>query len=324
MRVLVADNLPGFFVERLNALGIACEVMPRLTAGELKEHISGYEVLVVRSTGVNSATLEAGTKLGLVVRAGAGTNTIDCSMASRLGIAVSNVPGRNAIAVAELTLGLMFAVDRYIACATVDARAGIWNKNYYGKARGLYGATLGILGMGSIGLEVAERAIACGLHVITTKTPAHPPATLQHMNRIGVSCKPDLESLLAVSDIVSLHVPAWPTNLGMVNSYFLAAMKPDAILINTSRGSVVDEPALINALDTTDIRAGIDVCDDEPASGYGKFHSELAKHPKVTFTHHIGASTRQAQTAVAEGAIEVIAQYRRGVTINRVNPQDSS
>ncbi|MDE0267525.1 MAG: hypothetical protein OXI96_00595 [Acidimicrobiaceae bacterium] len=319
MRVLFADNLSEFAIEHLRARGIACDVMPWLTADDLPEHISDYEVLVVRSTGVNATTLEAGSKLDLVVRAGAGTNTIDCVRAAQLGIVVSNVPARNAMAVAELTLGLMFAVDRNIANATADARSGIWNKKAHGRSRGLYGATLGILGMGSIGLEVAKRAIASGLDVITTATPAHPPATLQFMKELGIRCTSDLCSLLGASDIVSLHVPAWPTTVDMVDSYFLASMKTDAILINTSRGSAVVEADLIAALDSTEMRAGIDVCNDEPNSSSGEFYSELARHPKVTFTHHIGASTHQAQTAIAKGTIEVIEKYCRGMLTNCVN-----
>lgn len=319
MRILLADDLPEFAVERLGASGASCDVMPWLTADDLPDRVPGYEVLIVRSTVVDAAALEAAADLGLVVRAGAGTNNIDCSKAAELGIIVCNVPGRNAIAVAELALGLMLAVDRHIACATADARVGVWNKRAYSQARGLHGSTLGILGMGAIGLAVAERAVVCGMRVLTTRTPAHPPDTLRRMDSVGVECMPDLASLLAASDIVSLHVPAWPTTVGMVDSYFLAAMKPDAVLINTSRGSVVLESALIEALDTTGMRAGIDVFEDELAAGSGEFRSALASHPKVTVTHHVGASTLQAQTAVAEGVVEVVEQYRRGAVSGCVN-----
>ena len=319
MRVLCADSLADIAVERLEASGVTCDVMPSLTADDLPGCIAGHEALVVRSTKVTAATLEAGTELGLVVRAGAGTNTIDCERAAQLGVLVCNVPGRNAIAVAELALGLMLAVDRHIAAATADARSGSWDKKTYSQARGLYGATLGIIGMGAIGLEVAQRAAGCGMRVMTVDKPVRSPATLRRMEAIDVEVVSDRISLLKASDVVSLHVPAGPDTAGMVDTAFLAAMKRDAVLINTSRGEVVDEAALIAALDSTDMRAGLDVFVDEPRSGAGEFRSALASHPKVTVTHHVGASTRQAQTSVAEGVVEVIESYRRGSVINCVN-----
>ena len=318
MRILFADGLSDAAVERLRAGGDACTLRPSLTAEELPAHVAGFDVLVVRSTRVTGEAIEAGTDLGLVVRAGAGTNTIDCERASELGVFVCNVPGRNAIAVAELTLGLMFAIDRHIADAAADVRAGQWNKKAYSKARGLHGATLGIIGMGAIGLEVARRAAACGLTVVTEDKP-RPHDVRQRMSDIGVRALPDQASVLAASDIVSLHVPGGPETTGIVDAEFLAAMKPDSVLINTSRGEVVDEDALLAALNSTDMRAGVDVFADEPAGGAGIVDSALAQHPKVIATHHIGASTRQAQEAVAEGTAEVIEAYRSGSVLNCVN-----
>ena len=318
MRILFADGLSDTAVERLRAGGDTCVLKPSLTAENLPDHIAGFDVLVVRSTRVTAETIEAGDDLGLVVRAGAGTNTVDCARAAELGVFVCNVPGRNAIAVAELTLGLMFAIDRHIASATADVRAGQWNKKAYSKARGLHGATLGIIGMGAIGLEVAQRAAACGLQVVTEDKPRAKPVR-QRMSDIGVQTLPDRASVLAASDIVSLHVPGGDHTTAMVDTAFLAAMKPDAVLINTARGEVVDEQALIAALDSTDMRAGIDVFADEPPTGAGAVDSALARHPKVIATHHIGASTRQAQEAVAEGTVEVIEAYRTGAIVDCVN-----
>ncbi len=318
MRVLFADGLSDSAVQRLRDGGDTCILAPSLTAEDLPDHIAGFDVLVVRSTRVTAATIEAGDQLGLVVRAGAGTNTIDCARAAELGVFVCNVPGRNAIAVAELTLGLMFAIDRHIASATADVRAGHWNKKVYSKARGLHGATLGIIGMGAIGLEVAERAAACGLQVVTEDKHRDKPVR-RRMGEIGVQTLPDRAAVLAASDIVSLHVPGGDRTAGMVDAAFLTAMRPDAVLINTARGEVVDEQALIAALDSTDMRAGIDVFAGEPASGAGTVDSALARHPKVVATHHIGASTRQAQEAVAEGTAEVIEEFRTGSVANCVN-----
>ena len=319
MRILFADSLAESAVERLRAGGDECVVDSSLTAETLPQHVGGFDVLVVRSTKVTAVTLEAADRLGLVVRAGAGTNTIDAGRAAELGIFVCNVPGRNAIAVAELAIGLMFAIDRHIAPATADLRAGDWNKQFYSKARGLFGATLGIIGMGAIGIEVAQRASACGMRVITEARTDRSRDLRRRMADIGVEEIADRAALLAASDIVSLHVPGCEETDEMVNADFLAAMKPDAVLINTCRGEVVEEAALLSALDNTDLRAGLDVFADEPLEGVGQFSSKLARHPKVTATHHIGASTEQAQMAVAEGSAEVIEAYRSGVVLDCVN-----
>lgn len=319
MRILFADSLAESAVERLRDGGDECVVEPSLTAESLPEHIAGFDVLVVRSTKVTAAALEAADRLGLVVRAGAGTNTIDTDRAAELGVFVCNVPGRNAIAVAELAIGLMFAIDRHIAPATADLRTGDWNKQAYSKARGLFGATLGIIGMGAIGIEVAQRASACGLRVVTEARADRTREVHRRMAGIGVEEVPERAMVLATSDIISIHVPGGDDTIGMVDSEFLAAMKYDAVLVNTSRGEVVDEAALLAALDATGLRAGLDVFANEPSGSVGQISSELARHPKVTATHHIGASTDQAQVAVAEGTADVIEAYRNGVVLDCVN-----
>lgn len=318
MRLLFADSLDGAAVERLRAAGVECEVRPELTAADLPDHVAGFDILVVRSTEVTAAAIDAGTNLGLIVRAGAGTNTIDCGRAAERGVFVCNVPGRNAVAVAELAIGLMLAVDRHIAPAAADLWDGRWDKKTYSRSRGLLGATLGIIGMGAIGLEVAQRAAALGLRVIAEDKPRR-RGVRRRMEAIGVGTAADRLALLAASDIVSLHVPGDPSTAGMVDAAFLAAMKPDAVLINTSRGDVIDEAALIAALDSTELRAGLDVFCDEPDRATGAIDSALARHPKVTGTHHIGASTEQAQAAVAEGTVELIEAYRDGTLIDCVN-----
>lgn len=318
MRILFADSLDDAAVERLRAGGEECVVRPEITAAELPDHVAGFDILVVRSTEVTAAAIDAGTELGLIVRAGAGTNTIDCRRAAERGVYVCNVPGRNAVAVAELAIGLMLAIDRHIAAAAADLRAGRWDKKAYSRSQGLLGTTLGIIGMGAIGLEVAQRAAALGLRVMAEDKPRR-RRVRQRMEAIGVTTVPDQAALLAASDIVSLHVPGDPSTAGLVDAAFLAAMKPDAVLINTSRGDVIDEAALIATLDSTDLRAGLDVFCDEPANSTGRIDSALARHPKVTGTHHIGASTGQAQSAVAEGTAELIEAYREGTLIDCVN-----
>jgi len=165
LRILLADKLPDQTVGDLEAHGHECTMEPGLGAEELAAHIAGYDVLVVRSTKVPQAVFEAADRLVLVIRAGAGTNTIDTQAAADRAVFVCNVPGRNAAAVAELTLGLLLAVDRRIADNVADLRVGRWDKKGYGKADGLLGSTMGIVGLGSIGFLVAERAAAFGIRL---------------------------------------------------------------------------------------------------------------------------------------------------------------
>ena len=293
--------------------------MPDLTAETLPDHIAGYEVLIVRSTKVTAAALDAADRLGLIVRAGAGTNTIDTDRAADLGIYVCNVPGKNALAVAELAMGLLIAIDRHIAAGTADLRAGTWNKKAYSKAAGLFGRRMGIIGVGDIGIAAAARAWAFGIDVVAVAKPGRSDLAVARAEAAGIEFVDSLDELLATSDIVSLHVPGSADTKGMVDAEFLAKMKDGAILLNTSRGDVVDEAALIAAMDERGLRAGLDVYADEPGSGTGEFVSALAQHPNVVGTHHIGASTEQAQDAVTDGTIDTVQAYRAGTPINCVN-----
>ena len=319
MKVLLADSLPASAVDRLIEAGDEVVSRPELTADDLPAAIAGFEALVVRSTKVTAEALDAADCLGLIVRAGAGTNTIDCARAAERGVFVCNVPGKNALAVAELTMGLLIAVDRHIASAAADLRTGTWNKKAYSKADGLAGRRMGIIGVGDIGLAVAERAWAFGIDVVAVAKPGRSEDADARASRAGITYVDDLAELLATSDVVSLHVPGAPDTKGLANADFLAQMKDGAILLNTSRGDVVDEAALIAAMDERGLRAGLDVFVDEPGSGTGEFTSALAAHPSVVGTHHIGASTEQAQDAVASGTIDGINAYRSGEPVNCVN-----
>ncbi len=319
MRILLADSLDQSAVESLAASGHDCTSRPDLTAETLPEAIAGTEVLVVRSTKVSEAALAAADQLSLIVRAGAGTDNIDMAAASERGMYVCNVPGRNAIAVAELTMGLLLAIDRRIPDNTADLRAGRWDKKTYTKSDGVHGKQLGIIGLGDIGLATAERAKAFGLTVTAVRKADRSKEALAAIRSVGIRLVDSMDELLAASDVVSLHVPKAPGTIGMVDSAFLAKMRPGSILINTSRGDVVDADALLAALDGGNIRAGLDVWPDEPSSSQGTFDSILAKHPSVVGTHHIGASTGQAQRSVAQGAVDVISAYAAGRPINCVN-----
>jgi D-3-phosphoglycerate dehydrogenase len=319
MRVLVADTLAEEALAALAARGHECVVEPDLGADDLPDRVNGFEALVVRSTKVTKACLEAADRLTLVVRAGAGTNTIDTDAAASRGVFVANVPSRNAIAVAELTLGLLLAIDRRIPDNVADLRAGHWNKKRYSKGRGLYGSTMAVIGLGDIGFAVAERAVAFGLHVHVLDRPDRDRRTQKRMDRLGLRRFDSMEELVSSSDIVSLHVPASDDTYGMVDATFLGWMRPGAVLLNTSRGDLVDEAALLAALDEKGLRAGLDVYADEPSKGKTEWTSRLAQHPSVVGTHHIGASTAQAQRAIADGVVEVIDAFAAGQSLNCVN-----
>jgi D-3-phosphoglycerate dehydrogenase len=319
MRVLFADSVGASTVTDLEERGHTCVVEPALQAGDLADRVAGFDVLVVRSTKVGAEVFEGADRLALVIRAGAGTNTIDTATAAARGVLVANLPGRNAIAVAELTMGLLLAVDRRIVDGTIDLRAGRWDKKSYSAARGLYGATIGILGLGSIGLEVAQRAAAFGMHVTVLAKPGRRARTAARLEELRVRTAETLEDLLPVCDVVSLHLPSSPDTVGLVDKEFLALMKPGAVLLNTSRGELVDEDALLEALDEKDLRAGLDVYADEPGSGQAEWTSRLAQHPRVVGTHHIGASTQQAQDAIADGVVELVDAFVRGEPPHCVN-----
>ena len=319
MKVLLADSLPPNAITRLMAAGDEVSAMDELSTDTLPGAIAGYEVLVVRSTKVTTETLDAADQLSLIVRAGAGTNTIDCDRAAELGIFVCRVPGQNALAVAELTVGLLIAVDRHIAAGTADLKAGAWNKSTYSKADGLYGRRMGIIGVGDIGIATAARASGFGLDVVAITKPGRSAAAIARAEEAGITFVDDLSTLLATSDIVSLHVPGAPDTKGLVDAAFLAQMKDRAILINTSRGDVIDEDALIAAMNERGLRAGLDVFANEPGNGTAHFDSELARHPNVVGSHHIGASTRQSQDAVAAGTVDAIDAYRVGNPTHCVN-----
>ena len=319
MRLLLADRLPDQTLVDLEARGHECVMEPGLSADDLPARIAGFDVLVVRSTRVQDTVFEAADRLALVIRAGAGTNTIDTDAAAAHGVLVSNVPGRNAAAVAELTMGLLLAIDRRIADNVADLRRGRWDKQGYSKAHGLLGSTMGIIGLGSIGLAVAERAAGFGIQVQSLARQGRPGHVVARAEELGVTMCDSQQQLLSSSDVVTLHVPSRKETRHLVDDGFLGQMRDGAVLINTSRGDVVDEVALLRALDAGRVRAGLDVFADEPGHGQGPWDSPLARHPAVVATHHIGASTEQAQLAVAAGVTEIVDAFVAGEARHCVN-----
>ncbi|MGZ5430476.1 MAG: NAD(P)-dependent oxidoreductase [Thermoanaerobaculia bacterium] len=318
MKVLVADAFEKSGLDGLAALG--CEVLyePKLEGTSLGARLAetGAEALVVRSTKVGAAEMEGASGLALIVRAGAGVNTIDLQTASARAIAVSNCPGKNAIAVTELTWGLILALDRRIVDQTSDLRAGVWNKSLYGKARGLAGRTLGVIGLGAIGLEVVARAKAFGMPVVAWSRSLDEDRAA----RLGVARADSIHALAAASDGVTVHCALTVETKGMLDAKFFAAMKPGAFFVNTSRGEVVDQPALESAIAEKGLRAGLDVFAREPAGGTGAFEDGIARLPAVIGTHHVGASTEQAQAAIAEETVRIVGAFAStGEVPNAVN-----
>jgi D-3-phosphoglycerate dehydrogenase / 2-oxoglutarate reductase len=318
MKVLIADKFEKVGVDGLKDLGCVVTSEPDVKADALPALIRQIDphILIVRSKKVNADALRAGTALTLVIRAGAGIDTIDVAAASELGVFVSNCPGKNSIAVAELVLGLLLACDRRIPDQVADLRQGKWNKGNYSKARGLYGRTLGIVGLGQIGREIAQRARAFGMQVIAWSRSL----TNDEAERLGISYAQTPLEVARHSDAVTINVAANAETKNLVNAEFLAAMKPGAYLINTSRGSVVNEAALQQAVRDKGIRAGLDVFQNEPAGSSGEFSCPVVQNEGVYGTHHVGASTDQAQVAIAHEVIRVVQSFQSsGEVPNAVN-----
>jgi D-3-phosphoglycerate dehydrogenase len=320
MKVLIADKFEESGIDGLKEIG--CEVVysPDLKDDSLVEAIraSQADILVVRSTRVTGAALAAG-RLSLVVRAGAGYNTIDVKAASSRGIYVSNCPGKNSIAVAELAFALILALDRRLPDNAADLRAGKWNKKEYGKARGLYGRTLGLIGLGQIGREMIVRAKAFGMDVIGWSRSLTPESAAE----LGIAYRQTIIEVAHDCDVLSVHIALAPDTRGVINADVFEAMKPGSYLINTSRAEVVDQAALKQAVKTKGVRAGLDVFADEPEGATGDFNDEIVTLPNVYGTHHIGASTDQAQEAIAAETVRIIGAFKEtGKVPNVVNLAD--
>lgn len=318
MKVLVADKLPGRMTTELRALGHEVIVDEALSSSTLPAALaaSRAEALVVRSTEVTAAAFEAAPSLSLVIRAGAGTNTIDTKTASRRGVYVTNCPGKNAIAVAELVIGMLIALDRRLVDATTDLKQGRWRKKEYGKARGLYGRTLALVGFGAIAQEVASRAAALGMRVVAWS----PSLDETRAEAAGVERASSLPELLACADALSVHVPYRKATHHMIGAAELSQMKPGALFIHTARGGVVDDAALAEAVREGRLRAAVDVLEGEPEAGEAEVSAPLLSLPGVVATPHVGASTDQASEAIGDEVVRIVRDFEtRGVVHNCVN-----
>ncbi|WP_428898345.1 D-3-phosphoglycerate dehydrogenase [Parelusimicrobium proximum] len=316
MKILIADKFPKHWTEVLKNSGYEIVSDPALDENTLSDAQAkeGAEVIIVRSTKVNAKTIDASANLKLIIRAGAGYDTIDTAHAKEKGVAVCNCPGTNSIAVAELAMALILGLDRHIADNVEDCRAGKWNKAVYSKAKGLYGRTIGIIGLGNIGREVAKRAAAFGMKIVGFD----PYLNKDLIKGFEVTMTDDILDLAAKSDVITIHTPAGEKNF--YSTAFFSAMKDGAYFVNTSRGSLVDEEALLKAVKEKNILAALDVYQNEPKADAKEFNDPIAKERNIYGTHHIGASTEQAQDAVAELAVKIIETFKKdGTFLHQVN-----
>ena len=309
-KILVADPIAQ---EGVDLLGTRAEVDSKhgLTAPELMEILGGYDALVVRSeTKVTAEVIGAGKKLQVIARAGIGVDNIDLEAATSAGIPVVNAPTGNTVAAAEHTLALMLALARNIPEAHRSVKGGEWRRSAFMGIE-VRNKTLGIAGLGRVGTEVARRAQSFGMRLVGYDPFISP----DHANRLGVELL-TLDEMLAQSDFVTLHTPLTDGTQQMISARQLALIKPGARLINVARGELIDEAALLEALDG-DRLAGValDVFSQEPPGD-----NPLLSHPKVVATPHLGASTQEAQREVAiEAAEQVLAVLAGEPARNTVN-----
>ena len=317
MKILIADKFPAHWMDVLSKAGHQVILDPALDENTLPAAIKDLEILIVRSTKVPAAVIDAAASLKLIIRAGAGTNTIDVKHAAEKGVAVCNCPGTNSIAVAELAMGLLLSLDRRIYHNTRDLRAGVWNKSEYGKAKGIFGRTLGIIGLGHIGREVAKRAEAFGMKIVAYD----PFASDDIFAAVHAARYADIYTLAADCDAVTVHLPETPDTKGIFNKKFFDAMKPGAIFINAARGGLVVTKDLVEAVKNKAIKAGLDVYENEPKAADKTFdYTPFEGAENIYGTHHIGASTDQAQDAGAECTVRIIEHYRQtGEFLHKVN-----
>ena len=322
MRVLIADKFEQSGRDGLESLGCQVSYEPDAKDDSLVAAITSTspDVLVVRGTKVTEPMFDAGP-IKLVVRAGAGYNTIDVAAASKRGIYVSNCPGKNSIAVAELAFALILALDRRVAENVVTLRQGQWNKKEFSKARGLFGRTLGLIGVGKIGQEMVPRAQAFGMPVVAWSRSLTP----EHAAHLGVEYKQTPLDVARSADIVSVHLALKPETKGLIGADFFNAMKEGSYFINTARGEVVDQAALAQAMKMRGIRAGLDVFAIEPTTGTGEFQDPIVNEANLYGTHHIGASTDQAQEAIAAETVRIVREFKEtGKVPNVVNLSQQS
>eukprot|EP00767_Chilomastix_cuspidata_P008247 gnl/Chilomastix_cuspidata/94.p1 GENE.gnl/Chilomastix_cuspidata/94~~gnl/Chilomastix_cuspidata/94.p1 ORF type:complete len:317 (-),score=119.06 gnl/Chilomastix_cuspidata/94:40-990(-) len=316
MKIFIADSLHPKPLEILQGK-YDVTFSPKIKDVDLPLVIADHEILIVRSTEVIPETIDAGKSLKLIIRAGSGYNTICCDYAAEKGVAVCNTPGTNAAAVAELAIMHMISCDRHPAAQRSQLIDGHWAKNAFTKASGFYKRTLGVMGRGSIATRIIKAAQALGMNIVQWSGRLTP----EQCAEMGTTfCATPLD-LARQSDAISLNLAKTDDTMHIVNAEFLTAMRDGAILVNTSRGELIDTPALLKAIDTKGLRVGLDVYEDEPTVHTGApFEQTELVRKCCSCTMHIGASTDEATLTTALEAIRVIDTYATtGEFTHRVN-----
>jgi D-3-phosphoglycerate dehydrogenase / 2-oxoglutarate reductase len=316
MRVLVAGRLPKNSLEEIQSLGVDLVYQPTLAPDQLAAALAGVNVLVVRGLLVDAAAISAGDALNLIIRAGSGVGHIDVSAASARGIYVANTPGRNASAVAELTMTLIGSLDRRVPDASASLKAGAWEKEEFAQAAGLRGRRLGIAGLGYVGRYVANLAKAYGMSVQAWSRSLSPPKAAE----LGIGLCPSLIALAERSDVFSVHLAATDRTRGIIDRRVLEALPVGAIFVNTASASLVDHDALIDVAIRKRLRLGLDVLPEEPPQRNSRYAHPVVELPSVCATPHIGASTDEAQAAIANETVHVLRSFlTKGEVPNVVN-----
>lgn len=299
-RVLVSDSLSDSGLKPLRAApDINVDVRTNLTHPELLEIIGDYDALLVRSsTNVSADVIQAGKRLRVVARAGVGVDNIDVEAATQAGVIVVNAPTGNVVAAAEHTIAMLLSLARHIAQADAHVRSGQWKRNQFLGVE-IRDKTLGTVGLGRVAQEVVRRAQGLGMNIIAFD----PYVTAEYATQRGVRMV-DMDTLIAESDFLTVHVPLTSQTANLIDRPQLQRMKPTARLLNVARGGIINEQALVDAIEAGEIAgAALDVFTEEPLAA----DSPLRKSNKIILTPHLGGSTHEAQEQVAEDvALQVI------------------
>ncbi len=295
-KLLICDPIAAAAIEALRATGVEIDVRDSITLEELAEVIGEYEGLVVRSrTKVREPLIDKAAHMRVIIRGGVGLDNIDVAYAESKGIKVCNTPAASSNAVAELALGMMFALARHIAQADASMKAGKWDKKKL-KGTELSGKTLGVIGYGRIGRLLGAKGKALGMQVV-----AYDPY-VEHEDVVS------LEELLAQADYISLHLPHTETTHHLLGAAQFALMKDGVRIVDAARGGVLDEAALYAALLSGKVAAAaLDVYSEEPPQS--ELLRKLVELPQVVATPHIGASTKEAQARIGDEIIKLVQEY---------------
>ncbi|HEU5301058.1 MAG TPA: phosphoglycerate dehydrogenase [Acidimicrobiia bacterium] len=303
-RVLVSEAIAESGLDALRAAGFEVDERLGMTPEELLEAVPGAAALVIRSaTQVTERVLEAGADLVVVGRAGIGLDNVDVDAATRRGVMVVNAPQSNVLSAAEHTVALLLAQARNIPQADCDLKAGAWNRSKWTGVE-LHGKTLGVVGLGRVGVLVAQRLLAFGMQL----SAYDPYVSAERARQLGVRLVPDLEELVRSADFLTIHLPKTPDTIGLIDAALLAHAKPTLRIVNTSRGGIIDEAALADALGEGRIAgAALDVFVEEPTT-----ESPLFRLASTVVTPHLGASTTEAQDKAGQTIAEQVVLALRG------------